>query len=165
MGMNNGKYKNGETVKKIIEALKNGSTDKEAFMTGGISRETFYAWIREYPEFSDAVKMAREEARENRIAQLEASLYKRAMGYTVKEKKSELVANPNGGAPILVKQTIIEKDVAGDTAAIIFGLTNGAPDKWKNKLNTEHTGEVDTGMTFIIESEKDKELIEKMVGR
>ena len=163
--MNNGKYNDGETVKKVIEAIKSGCTDKEAFTSCGIGRETFYGWIREHVEFSDAVKEARREALENRVAKLEASLYKRATGYSIKEKRSELAANPEGGAPIIVKQTIIEKDIAPDTGALIFALTNLSPDKWKNKMNTEHSGEIDTGMTFIVQNEEQMERIKQIKDR
>ncbi len=163
--MNNGKYKDGETVKKIIEALRDGCTDKEAYTRGGITRETFYAWIREHSEFSDVVKKVKEEAEENRIAQLEASLLKRATGFKVKETRSELAANPMGGSPIIVKQTITEKEFAPDTGAIIFALTNKAPERWKNKLNTEHSGLVEGGIKFVVQSEEDKKAIESIIDR
>lgn len=163
--MNNGKYKDGETVKKIIEAIREGCTYKEAYTRGGISMDTFYTWMKGYSEFSELVKTAREEAETNRIAQLEASLYKRATGYSVKEKRSELVANPNGGAPMIIKQTITEKEIAPDTGAIIFALTNKDPERWKNKLNTEHSGEVGTGLKIIVESEEDRELFQKALEK
>lgn len=163
--MNNGKYKDNETVKKVIDALKDGETAKKACQIADISEQTYYRWLNEENEFSELVKNAKLEAKENLLAKLEASLYKRATGYSVKEKRSELVANPNGGNPIIVKQTITEKEFAPDTGALVFALSNISPDKWKNKLNTEHSGEVGSGLKIIVDSEEDKELINEALNK
>lgn len=157
--MNNGKYHKGETVKRIIEALRNGETICRACEMADIVEDTYYRWIKEHSEFSEEVKKAKDYARETKIEKLEASLYKRALGYMVKEKRSELAANPMGGNPIIVKQTITEKEIVPDTAALIFALCNEAPEKWKNKQNTEHSGQIDTGITFVV---KDEEQVKKL---
>jgi len=52
---------NPERVAKIVEAIGKGCKVEAAAAAGGISKETFYAWAREYPQFSDAVKAARQE--------------------------------------------------------------------------------------------------------
>lgn len=163
--MNNGKYKDSETIKKVIDALSDGETAKRACQIADISEQTYYRWMKEDCEFCELVKKAKEEAEENRIAQLEASLFKRATGFKVKETRSELAANPMGGSPIIVKQTITEKEFAPDTGAIIFALTNKAPERWKNKLNTEHSGMVEGGMTFVVKDEEEKELIKRVIDR
>lgn len=163
--MENGKYRDGQTVKKVLDALTEGEIPKKACEFAGISQDTYYRWLKEYPEFSEAIKKAKETANENRVAKLEASLYKRATGYEAKEVRSELAANPMGGAPIIVKKTVTEKHVAPDTAALIFALTNLAPDKWKNKQNTEHTGNVNTGITFVVENEEQVDKLKRLAER
>lgn len=160
--MGNGKYDDGVTVQALLASLIDGENVHKSCEMAGISEDTYYRWLKEHSEFSDEVKKAKEVANDNRIAKLEASLYKRAMGFDYKERKSELAANPMGGAPIIVKQTVTEKHIAPDTAALIFALTNLAPEKWKNKQNTEHSGEVNTGLTFIVAGEEDKERVKKL---
>lgn len=53
------KSKLPDTKEEILGYLRVGHTDKDACMLAGISHETFYSWIREFPEFSDTVKKAR----------------------------------------------------------------------------------------------------------
>jgi hypothetical protein len=51
-----------ETVTQILEYLKVGNTRGTAGQASGISHQTFAVWLREYPEFSEAVKEAEAEA-------------------------------------------------------------------------------------------------------
>ena len=39
-----------------------------------------------------------------------------------------------------VKETVVKKYYPPDTAALIFALTNVAPEQWKNRQNIEATG-------------------------
>jgi hypothetical protein len=48
-----------ETVKKLEEILKLGASDLAACAYAGISRETFYSWIKDDDEFSDRIDNAR----------------------------------------------------------------------------------------------------------
>lgn len=163
--MNNGKYNDGVTVDAILEAIRNGETVVRACELANISEETFYKWYRSNVEFSELVKTAKEEGKNARLEKLEASLFQRAIGYEVKETRTEYGASPVDGKPIVVKKVVTTKNIAADTGALVFSLTNAAPDKWKNKLNTEHSGAVDTGMTFIVENEEQKELIKQIKDR
>jgi len=51
-----------DRVKRIVKAIADGNTHKVACALGGIHPDTFYTWIKEYPEFSDTVKKAEAEA-------------------------------------------------------------------------------------------------------
>lgn len=42
--------------------------------------------------------------------------------------------------PRIKEQKIVDKHYQPDTAAIIFTLTNGEPENWKNRQNNEVTG-------------------------
>ncbi|MCS2305399.1 hypothetical protein NXX23_31045 [Bacteroides ovatus] len=44
----------------------------------------------------------------------------------------------------------------------IFLLTNLAPDRWKNKQNTEHSGEVSTGLTVVVKNQEEADLIKQL---
>jgi hypothetical protein len=69
---------------------------------------------------------------------LEATLWKRAMGYEVTETDTEYVTDAKGDKKIKSQKTKI-KHIQPDTGALIFALTNVAPDKWVNKQKVETT--------------------------
>jgi len=48
-----------EVVTKLVEAFKNDFTDTEACIYAGISRNTFYRWLNEKPEFNDKIQSAK----------------------------------------------------------------------------------------------------------
>lgn len=152
-----------EAIDTIYKALSEGETQKRAGELAGICEDTFIEWKKNKPEFAELVKKALAEWNSKRVEKLEASLIKRAMGYDAKETKAELAPNPMGGNPIIVKQTVTTKSVAPDTAALIFALTNLAPDKWKNRQDNrvEHSGDV-TGLNIVVKSSEDAEMINKL---
>lgn len=47
------------TQEILLEAVKIGHTDAHACELAGISRETFYVWLKTIPDFSDTIKKAR----------------------------------------------------------------------------------------------------------
>lgn len=44
-----------ETTAKVVQAIKLGATYELAAKYAGIAESTFYAWMKEHPEFSEAV--------------------------------------------------------------------------------------------------------------
>ncbi len=52
-----GKYK-PDVVAAICEALRNGLTQRRACAVAGINEDTYYAWLKDKPGFSDVVKNA-----------------------------------------------------------------------------------------------------------
>jgi hypothetical protein len=52
-----------ECVETICDAIARTGSDKLGFEVGGISKATFYTWIEQHPDFSDAVIEARAEYR------------------------------------------------------------------------------------------------------
>lgn len=128
-----------------------------------ITQETYFQWMKQ-SEFSDAIKNAKEIFRNSLEKRIVNSLVDTALGYEVEETRTEYRTGKDGN-PRIEKQIKTKKHVQPNTGAAIFLLTNIAPDKWKNKLNTEHSGAVDTGMTFIVENEEQMELIKQMKDR
>ena len=140
-----------------------GATLKDFCKAMDIEDETYYQWMQK-SEFSEALQKAKEDFKSTQEERLVESLMQSALGYEASETKTEYISDENGnGRP--KKQTVTKKNVAPNTGAAIFILTNIAPEKWKNKLNTEHSGAVDTGMTFIVENEEQKELIKQIKDR
>lgn len=110
-----------------------------------IGRSTYFDWIKEIPEFSDAIKKAQETRIEFLVAEAKKSLLRKIQGYMVQEKHITTVGSGkydvNGKEiPRIKEQKIVDKHYQPDTAAIIFTLTNGEPENWKNRQNSELTG-------------------------
>lgn len=129
-----------------------------------IDSETYRRWMMN-AEFAEAIRKAKEVFRDSLEKRLVDSLANSALGYEVEEVKSEYTSDLLTGKPKLKKQTRVKKHVQPNTGAGIFLLTNIAPERWKNKLNTEHSGEVGTGLKIIVESEEDKELFQKALEK
>lgn len=60
-----------ETAKKILEAIRVGTTFRLACAYGGITEETFSQWRKKYPEFSESVKEAVGTAAVSWLAKIE----------------------------------------------------------------------------------------------
>lgn len=116
-----------ETVAKICAALREGDPINLACKKSGISDDTYDRWRKRKAEFAEAIKAAKDDFQANILKDLEATLWKRAMGYVVEDSDEEYVNDK-----IRVKK-IKKKNVPPDTAALIFALTNVAPDKWVNR--------------------------------
>ena len=133
------KSKYNDCAPLIVQGIAEGNTYARSCKAAGVSIESFCEWKRRYPQFVEAIKKAENEFRQRILGELEASLWKRAMGYDFEEVRMEMGADKHGN-PVPVKQVKIKKHIPSDTGALIFALTNVAPDKWKNKQSSELTG-------------------------
>lgn len=108
--------------------LRRGATIEELAEEFEVSRSTIYKWADEHQEFSDILN----ESRELADFAVEETLYNRAMGITVTEKRTVVQANPSGEQkPARVE--IVEKQVPPDTTACIFWLKNRNPKLWRDR--------------------------------
>lgn len=135
-----------KTVDKIVGLVKSDTyTIAEICRQVGISPKTYHQWVNDYPDFADAIEMAKEERMQFFVQEAKKSLLKKIQGYEVTEtkvvtipgKKKDEKGNPK---PEIKEQTTTKKHIQADTAAIIFTLTNGDPDHWRNRQSTEVTG-------------------------
>lgn len=127
---------NKQTVEKICEFIRDGDSQKLACKKAGIGDSTFHDWIKAKPEFSERIKKAKDDFQATIVGKLEATLWKRAMGYDVTETETEYV-NDADGKPKIKNQKRKIKHIQPDTGALIFALTNVAPEKWVNKQRVE----------------------------
>lgn len=141
-----------------------GATMTDFCKAMDIDSETYRRWMMN-AEFADAIRKAKEVFRSTLEKRIVTSLANSALGYEVEEVKSEYTSDLLTGKPKLKKQTRVKKHVQPNTGAGIFLLTNIAPERWKNKLNTEHSGMVEGGMTFVVKDEEEKELIKRVIDR
>ena len=139
------KYK--EVMPKILGYISEGMNQKEAFEKAGVVASTFYKWMAENSDFSDAVHKAQEEARNNRrtIEEVEAALIDRARGFEREEVRTEYISKQNEDGkyiPVVSKQTRTTKHYVPDVDAIKFYLTNRDPERWKNRVEQNMQGQV-----------------------
>lgn len=127
----------------LIEGwARDGLIDEQIAHNLGISKDTFYKYKREYPDFSNALKRGKEVA----DYEVENALFKRACGYSVKEVSIENSAK-NGR-----KVTRTKKHIAPDTTAIIFWLKNRKPEQWNE--NRANSAEANGKINELIEAVK-----------
>ena len=133
-------------TKKIVELIKSDSyTIAEICQQVAITHTTFHEWQKEHEEFAQAIQEAKDARMQFFVSEAKKSLIKKIQGYTVQEKHTTMVdskeKDDNGKPkPKIKEQKVVEKHFQPDTAAIIFTLTNGDPESWKNRQNTEVTG-------------------------
>lgn len=137
---------NQKIVERICALIEADSyTVLEICRLVNIDRGTYFRWLKEKSEFSDAIKKAEENRNAFFVAEAKKSLLKKIQGYTVQEKHITTTGSGkfdvNGKEiPKIKEQKLVDKHFQPDTAAIIFTLCNQDAENWKNRQNTELTG-------------------------
>lgn len=108
---------------------REGYTDLQICQAMGISRNTFYTWIKRFKDMHDALK--RGKAPVDRM--VENALLKRALGYEYKEVTRERILDRKTGQYKLTVTKETTKVVPPDVVAQIFWLKNRRPDLWREK--------------------------------
>ena len=151
-----------EAAPKILSALEQGHTNKEAATIAGVNTDTFYTWMKEKPDFSDAVQRAKEAGRLNSIQDVETALLNLAKGMEWEDVRTEYEGklNPVTGTyePVIKKQVRVKKRIPANTEAIKFYLSNKAPEQWKNRIEQNTTGNLETELkiTHVAKDANDK---------
>ncbi|MCM3196306.1 transposase [Priestia megaterium] len=130
---------------------RDGLTDEQIAHNVGVSRSTLNDWKKKYPDISDALKKGKEVV----DLQVENALLKRALGYEYEEVTKESQWNEKTNKYELVITKSVKKRQAPDTTAQIFWLKNRRPDKWRDKQDVEHTG--DMGLNIVIDYGEDND--------
>ena len=134
-------------MERIVGLIKSDTFSiAEICQQVGITSRTFHRWTQDYPAFAEAIEQARDERMQQFVIEAKKSLLKKIQGYEITETKTVVVPGENTGdgtgtpKPVIKEQTTIKKHIQPDTAAIIFTLTNGDPEHWRNRQTTEVTG-------------------------
>lgn len=114
------KYK-PEFQEQAAKLCQLGATDVEIADFFSVDVRTLYRWKGEFPEFCQALKVAKEVADER----VERSLFARANGYEHDEVDIRVVSGE-------IVQTQIRKFYPPDTTAAIFWLKNRRPETWRD---------------------------------
>ena len=107
-----------------------GATMDEVAMFLGIPRQTIDHWAVDDELFNSAVKSGREQA----DARVAGSIYRRALGYSHPAVK--IFCDKEGS----VTEVPYVQHYPPDSTAAMFWLKNRQPEKWKEKVSTEHSG-------------------------
>lgn len=143
-----------EIINKLCRHLKQGSSIKSACHLVGISQETFYKWRKDKAEFSETVKRAMAIPDRTVVN----ALYKSAiMGHSYVEREYTTVPTKDGTElkKILVKE--VKKIVLPNVTAQIFWLKNRCSEEFKDKNETELSGEIKATIERIITDERPQE--------
>ncbi len=108
-----------------------GLTNDEMADQFDVAPSTFRLWMSVHPSFSAAVKSGKGEA----DAEIVASLYHRAKGYSHPEDKVFI----SDGQPVIVPTV---KHYPPDTAAAFIWLKNRQGKNWRDRQETEASGNV-----------------------
>ena len=118
---------------KIAHWRKQGLTEEQVALKCGVAYSTFRTYIKQFPALISALKKAKEDL----VIELEKSLYKRAIGYEYEETEVVVTKNEDGSSkPMKVVKK--KKHIIPDVGAIIFALTNLAPEAWENTQVSKH---------------------------
>ncbi|NYB73405.1 helix-turn-helix domain-containing protein [Sedimentibacter hydroxybenzoicus DSM 7310] len=144
--MAKGKYKEWlepDNLLRLEAWARDGLTDEQIASNIGINVKTLYDWKNKYSNICNALKRGKEVV----DIQVENALYKRAVGYSYLETKTEKDLDGN------VKTTQTIKEVAPDVTAQIFWLKNRKPSEWRDKQQLEHSGTINNDIEINIGAE------------
>jgi transposase len=120
-----------EYATQVYKLALLGLDDEEVASVFNVTVQTIYNWDKRHPEFLEARARGKSPA----DAKVAVSLYKRAKGYShdaVKIMQHE-------GQPVYASYT---EHFPPDTQAATWWLKNRQGEKWKDKVDIEHSGSV-----------------------
>jgi len=127
------KYDPDTTPTQAYEYARDGMLNEEIAKKLGIAVQTLYDWIKRYPELDDAIKDGKRPV----DIEVEQALLRSAVGYEVDYVEEELDA-----ANKVIKSKRGATHVKPNPTSLIFWLKNRRPDKWRDKQDIEHSGEI-----------------------
>lgn len=128
------KYHDGipALVRSLVGRSKHGLTDAELAKKIGVAVRTIHRWKKDHPEFRDALI----ETKAILDARVEMSLFRRATGYLV--TKTEVTTEDGTET----KQVTKTEEIAPDVQACRLWLMNRDPERWRDRQQVEHSGEI-----------------------
>ena len=125
-----------------------GYTDKELAKIFGIGESTWYKWLKRFVELREA----RREGKEVADAEVAQAFYKRAVGYSYASEK--IVTLSIGEGCSRVERVPITVVVLPDASAALKWLQNRRPKEWRDKVEVEHSGAIDTNNLAALSDEQ-----------
>lgn len=128
-----------------------GSTDKDLADFFEVCEATLNNWKTDFPEFLESIKRGKTQA----DAEVADRLYQRAMGF---EHPEVHITSFQG----FITVTPITKIYAPDPTAAIFWLKNRQRAKWRDRVETEHSGNI--GVTTLSDEALAAKIAQKMAA-
>lgn len=136
------------------DLARQGLTNVQIARKLGISKDTFYEYLKIYPDFSDSIKKGKRPV----DIIVENALLKRAEGYEYEEVHAEYNVDKAGkqkALPTKIKR--IKKQVVADVTAQIFWLKNRRPHLWRDKHDVALSGGLIINVISAVPRPKAKE--------
>lgn len=135
-----------ERVERICKGIAEGKSEKDACFAAGITTTTFHSWLASKNEFKEAIKRAKQDYQDwfdkHILEDAERGLMRLVCGEEYVETTTEY--ETIDGQLVVKKKKEVNKKILPNTTAIIFALTNRAPEKWKNRLSQDVNGKIQT---------------------
>lgn len=136
-----------ERVAIICESIAKGESNEVAAAKAGICLDSFYGWLKNKPDFSDAIKRARREFEqwelEGILKDARKSLKQLICGEEYEETKIEYEQDPEHPGKLRVRRKITtNKKILPNATAVIFALVNRDPEHWQNRVTQELNAKV-----------------------
>lgn len=125
-----------KTVERILQLLRDGNTDTDTCALSGVAQPTFYMWLKQKVEFSEAVARARSEARELAVKAWKSAFEPQDVA-TIAENSITETRLKRDGTPYDYKKTTRSKQIVkqpADWRAAESYLKRRDPDNWAEQL-------------------------------
>lgn len=120
-----------------------GLKDTEIAKFFNTTEATLNNWKSSHPEFFESLKKGKIDA----DGQVVKALYNRAIGMTVKTQQAIKVKLSKDEETVEVVE--LKQELPPDTVACIYWLKNRQPDKWRDKVEQEHKGSINSMVEFM----------------
>ena len=128
-------------VQRQLELMaRRGWTDIQMCELIGIDESTLARWKQSKPDFFKSLKDWKDEADHS----VERALYERACGYDCPDTKAQWVSDEKGGH---WEYANLRKFYPPDPTSMIFWLKNRQPERWRDKQELEHSGDIKVDVT------------------
>jgi len=122
---------NPEYEDKVYKLCLLGATDSQIADFFGIAESNLNIWKKKYPKFQESIKKGKIDA-DSKVAN---SLFHRALGYEHSDVDIKVIKDT-------IVQTKLIKHYPPDPTSAIFWLKNRQSKIWRDKTETEHSGNV-----------------------
>lgn len=143
----------------VLDWTREGADLKEISELLGVSYSAFRGWLKRGKEGEEryeplAAIIAQGQEKPNR--EVEAALYKRAIGYTTTDTVEEVRQNGEGEVTGTVTKHVT-REIPPDPTSILFLLRNRMPERWrKDPELTRKEAEGETGIIQLAPVEREE---------
>lgn len=140
-----------ENLMRIQGWARDGLSNEQIAYNMNVGIRTLYKWQKQNMQFKQALKVGKDTA----DRQVENALFKSALGY---EYKEEVVTNDG-------RVVTVTKHQKANTTAQIFWLKNRKPEKWRDKRELSHDGEINNQINLQNMTDDDLEALAELAKK